>query len=124
MNSALIDYFDALDRLIKDKPNVLPKGSKITNDAVALEAGRNKGAIKKSRLLFSDLIAVISVAKEKQVRECDNGKNRLDTEKQLSAKYRKLYEESIAREINLIREIEDLKGSLLKVRSMALKVVK
>lgn len=48
--SALNDYYAALERLKANKPNVLPKGSAaINNDTVALEAGRKRGSIKKSR---------------------------------------------------------------------------
>lgn len=47
--SALNDYYAALERLKANKPIVLPKGSAINNDTVALEAGRKRGSIKKSR---------------------------------------------------------------------------
>ncbi|MEQ1388822.1 hypothetical protein ABLT88_04820 [Acinetobacter radioresistens] len=47
--SAIDDYFAALERLKANKPNLLPKGSAINNDTVALEAGRKRGSIKKSR---------------------------------------------------------------------------
>lgn len=47
--SALNDYYAALERLKTNKPTILPKGSAINNDTVALEAGRKRGSIKKSR---------------------------------------------------------------------------
>lgn len=47
--SALNEYYAALERLKTNKPMVLPKGSAINNDTVALEAGRKRGSIKKSR---------------------------------------------------------------------------
>lgn len=47
--SALNEYYAALERLKANKPEVLPKGSTINNDTVALEAGRKRGSIKKSR---------------------------------------------------------------------------
>ena len=47
--SALHDYYAALARLKANKPTVLAKGSAINNDTVALEAGRKRGSIKKSR---------------------------------------------------------------------------
>lgn len=40
------EYYSALDRLIKDEPINLEKGTKINFDTVALEAGRGRGAIK------------------------------------------------------------------------------
>src|SRR5690606_7868995 len=47
--SALNEYHAALERLKANKPTILPKGSAINNDTVALEAGRKRGSIKKSR---------------------------------------------------------------------------
>jgi len=47
--SAVNEYYAALERLKANKPTVLPKGSAINNDTVALEAGRKRGSIKKSR---------------------------------------------------------------------------
>ncbi|WP_179991393.1 hypothetical protein [Acinetobacter sp. YH16058] len=47
--TALNEYYAALERLKANKPMVLPKGSAINNDTVALEAGRKRGSIKKSR---------------------------------------------------------------------------
>lgn len=47
--SALDEYYAALERLKANKPNVLAKGFAINNDTVALEAGRKRGSIKKSR---------------------------------------------------------------------------
>ena len=59
MSDAIIEYFEALERLIKNQPINVPVDTKISNDSVALEAKRNKGAIKKSRQIFADLILAI-----------------------------------------------------------------
>jgi hypothetical protein len=37
--SAFHDYYTALERLKVNKPAILPKGSAINNDNVAMEAG-------------------------------------------------------------------------------------
>ncbi|WP_228200272.1 hypothetical protein [Acinetobacter baumannii] len=66
MSEALIEYFEALERLKVNKPIRIDIGTKISNDSVALEAGRNKGAIKKSRLIFADLIVAIDCAAKEQ----------------------------------------------------------
>ena len=47
--SPLNEYYAALERLKANKPTTLPKGAAINNDTVALEAGRKRGSIKKSR---------------------------------------------------------------------------
>ena len=58
--SALNEYYAALERLKANKPEVLPKGSAINNDTVAMEAGRKRGSIKKSR--HAALVAEIELA--------------------------------------------------------------
>ena len=58
--SALNEYYAALERLKANKPTVLPKGSAINNDTVALEAGRKRGSIKKSR--YTVLVEAIGQA--------------------------------------------------------------
>lgn len=58
--SALSEYYAALERLKANKPTVLAKGSAINNDTVALEAGRKRGSIKKSR--YAALVEVIELA--------------------------------------------------------------
>lgn len=60
--TSLADYYEALERLKAGRPVNIPKGTKITNDAVALEARRGKGSIKKSRPVFSALIQLIDEA--------------------------------------------------------------
>ena len=75
MSEALIEYFEALERLKVNKPIRMNIGTKITNDSVALEAGRSKGAVKKSRLIFADLIiAIDSAAAEQNVTSLDQRK--------------------------------------------------
>ena len=57
---ALNEYYAALERLKANKPIILPKGSAINNDTVALEAGRKRGSIKKSR--HAALVQAIELA--------------------------------------------------------------
>ena len=66
MSEMLGEYFEALERLKQGKPLHVSVGIKISNDSVALEAGRNKGAIKKSRSIFADLIVAIDMAANEQ----------------------------------------------------------
>lgn len=58
--SALNEYYAALERLKANKPTILAKGSAINNDTVALEAGRKRGSIKKSR--YAALVEAIELA--------------------------------------------------------------
>ena len=61
--NAIDEYYAALERLKANKPTVLPKSSAINNDTVALEAGRKRGSIKKSRHVA--LVEAIEQAKNR-----------------------------------------------------------
>ena len=43
---AVDNYLSALERLKNNTPVVLPKGTRISKDTVALEAGRKRSSIK------------------------------------------------------------------------------
>lgn len=112
MSNALTEYFDALERLVAGKPKVVAPGSKITNDAVALEAGRGKGSIKKSRDIFADLIVAIDQAAEAQAKAANPDKERLMKLKASAEDYREKWETALGREICLLREVYELKKQL------------
>ena len=99
--SALNDYYAALERLKANKPIVLPKGSAINNDTVAMEAGRKRGSIKKSR--HAALIEAIEQAAQaagqnvlSPTQRIEQAKNRTKAAKsdyeQLQEDYEKLLE--------------------------------
>lgn len=115
MSTTLDEYFEALDRLKRDQPVRITKGSKITNDAVALEAGRGKGSIKKSRPIFSDLIQAIAVAATEQAKPQVDSKEKLVRAKTDAQRYRTLYEQALARELSLLHENHELKQQLAAV---------
>lgn len=60
--SALDDYRSALQRLTDGNTRIVPKGSLINKDTVALEAGRKRGSIKKSREEHAEIIFEIEAA--------------------------------------------------------------
>jgi hypothetical protein len=115
MSDQLKDYFFALKRLKSNSPNIVPKGTKITNDSVSLEAGKNKGAIKKSRTVFSDLILEIEKAKKEANTPSKVNNETLTFQKNKTSKYKNLLDESLAREVSLIYEIYELKQELAKL---------
>lgn len=99
--SALNEYYAALERLKANKPTTLPKGSAINNDTVALEAGRKRGSIKKSR--HTALVEVIELAAQQAgqnilspTQRIEQAKNRTKAAKsnyeQLQEDYEKLLE--------------------------------
>jgi hypothetical protein len=116
-DNILKDYFEALNRLKKGKPVNVPKGAKITNDSVSLEAGRKKGTIKKSRPIFSELIAAIDAAAQNEAGTGDALKSRLDEAKAQAARYRILWEEALAREVSLVKQLWDERENWAKERA-------
>jgi hypothetical protein len=115
LNHPIHDYFEALERLVAGKPRVVAKGAKITNDAVAIEAGRGKGTIKKSRAVFADLIVAIDRAAEAQPKIANPIDARLQKLKHHMEDYRTKWEASVAREVCLLQEIYELKQQLRKL---------
>lgn len=114
MSEALIEYFEALERLKVNKPIRIDIGTKISNDSVALEAGRSKGAIKKSRLIFADLIVAIdTAAKEQNITPLDQRKL-LKIKEELKT-VREDLEKALGREISLLYENYQLKKQLNKL---------
>lgn len=100
------DYYSALERLIKNVPLNVPLGTKISYDAVSLEAGKSKGSIKKSRPIFSDLIKKIDSFKKngKNIDDLDIKRLRLE-----NFELKEQLEKSLAREICLIIELQELR---------------
>jgi hypothetical protein len=109
MSDTLNLYFEALERLKKGRPTCVPKGTRITNDAVAIEAGRSKGSIKKSRPVFSALLEAIAQAADEQAKSTDETTAQLISAKAEAKKFRKLWEETLGREVSLLREVYALK---------------
>ncbi|WP_066402703.1 hypothetical protein [Aliarcobacter cryaerophilus] len=120
--SMIDEYYKALDRLIQNKPINVPIGTKINNDTVALEAGRKRGSIKKSREIFLDLIDKIDkVSKEKTFLEKEQ-KLKIEKLKNKANDYRILYEEVLNRELMLIERVKFLESELEKFKSKKLHV--
>lgn len=111
----LADYFAALERLKKGHPNIVEKGTKITNDAVSLEAGRKKGSIKKSRDLYRDLIAAIDAAADDRARPQNEQIEKMNKVKQTAESLREQLDASLAREISLLAELYETKKKLVKL---------
>ncbi|ENV15432.1 hypothetical protein [Acinetobacter guillouiae] len=112
MTDSFLDYYEALERLKKDSPNRVPKGTKITNDAVSLEAGRGKGSIKKSRPIFADLIVAIQFASEQQTLAVNVQENKIENLKSQLDQCRKELEAALAREVSLLYELYELKKEI------------
>lgn len=103
--STILDYFEALERLKSDSPINVPKGTKITNDSVAIEAGRKKGSIKRSRPIFKALISEIDRAKESKPSATLELEAKLSKEKQKVLEYREKYEAVLAENLMLLKTL-------------------
>lgn len=101
--SALNEYYAALERLKANRPTILPKSSAINNDTVALEAGRKRGSIKKSR--HAALVDAIELAAQQAgqnvlspTQQVEKAKNKTKVVKtdyeQLKEDYEKLLEKA------------------------------
>lgn len=118
VSETLKDYFDALERLKSGKPINVPKSLKISLDAVALEAGRNKGAIKKSRAIYADLITEINkVIAEKKAESPE--KSKIASLRAEVADLNKALEKALGREISLLYENYELKKQLNQLNGLA-----
>ncbi len=103
------EYFDALDRIKNNTPIRIPKGSRINKDLVALEAGKTRGSIKKSRETFATLINEIEIAAQLQAEQEDNSSaHQLEKRKLEKAHYRHLYHQSLNRELMLLERLAEL----------------
>lgn len=114
----MLEYFEALDRLKRNEPIRVAKGTRISNDSVSLEANRLKGSIKKSRPIFSKLIEAISTAAaEQEKRLGPTHKESINALKEEKERFKILYCESLNREVLLLDRLEQLEDELEKYRS-------
>ena len=110
MNDAMTDYYAALERL-KNR-----KGVRINNDTVAIEAGRKKGSIKNSRPQFTGLIAAIDAANAVVGRPKLELTERLNRAKGDVKELQAQLDESMARELALLRQVFSLRKELAALR--------
>lgn len=110
MSDTLKHYFDALERLKRRK-------ARINNDAVAVEAGRSKGSIKKSRAQFTVLIAAIDEAGHQAAAVRDAPENRVSLAKEDNKALRLQLEAGLARELSLVKEVFELRRELAALRN-------
>lgn len=95
-------YYEALKRIDEGNPLRVGTSEKISLRSVAIEAGRSAGAIKKSRPLYAQLIDDIKLVAENNTKKKNHIELALDKAKQNAETYRKLYEETLAREVVLL----------------------
>lgn len=97
-------YFAALERL-------KARGEPISNDAVALEAGKGRGSIKKSRPAHAELIAAIDNAMTEQ-QETRVAVNPVPGLKSDIEELKRRLDQSLDREVALLHELYDLRAKV------------
>ena len=95
-------YFTALERL---KQRCAP----ISNDSVALEAGKGRGSIKKSRPAHAPLIEAIEAAAREQASVVTASDPVPALQRAIEATTRRL-DESLEREVALLNQVYDLQA--------------
>jgi hypothetical protein len=110
MSDAMTEYYAALERLRKRK------GARINNDTVASEAGRKKGSIKKSRSQFAELIEAIDAANAASERPKLELTDRLTRAKGDAKHLQAQLDDSLARELSLLRQLFSLRKELTALR--------
>ena len=120
MNDTLQEYFEALERLKSNNPINVLKNSKINNDSVALEAGRKRGSIKKSREIFAELIEAINNASQENTAEYDKLESKIFKLKNSAENYKEMHEKAINRELMYLERINELEKLLKKKNSMSI----
>jgi DNA invertase Pin-like site-specific DNA recombinase len=111
--TAVDEYFQALERLKKGQPKKVSKGSFINNDTVALEAGRGRGSLKKSRPGFAKLIMEIEKARLEQKEPERLRQDKLDRLGSDKEEMAQMYNEALKRNLSLLHEVYLLKQEKL-----------
>lgn len=112
MSKILDSYFEALERLKRGNPKIVKQGSKINPDTVALEAGRKRGAIKRSRDTFLPIIdAIDNVNNEENTYKAKYYKLEKKKKEEIE-KIKNLYEDSLNRELMLIDRLNTIEKLL------------
>ncbi|MGE8062471.1 hypothetical protein [Pseudomonas sp. NPDC089547] len=118
ISPTLRPYFAALDRMVLGECINVPNGTRISRKTVALEAGKSEGSIKNSRPIFADLIVEIKRRAQEQAekeapgaRKVSQANERHKKEKAKADDYKQLYEDSLARELMLLVQLDNLERS-------------
>ncbi|BFT65044.1 hypothetical protein [Pseudomonas moorei] len=109
-SDSVFQYFEALQRLVEGRPARVPIGTAITLNAVALEAGKSAGSIKKQRPVYHELIKeVMRFAAEQKLRAQPKKlvNESIRRWKEEAECWKKLYHQSLAREVMLLHQLDE-----------------
>ncbi|MFJ4140087.1 hypothetical protein [Pseudomonas fragi] len=112
--AGLQELYDALLRLVKNKPERIEKEFKISLRTVALEAGKDSSLIRKDRDIYEHLIADIehyaALQREKSAKK--NGqvaefKARIAKLRSEAERFEDLWKAALARELFLLEQLDE-----------------
>lgn len=114
MAGLVAGYLEALDRLVS-------RGTKPTLDAVAIEAGRKKGSIRRGLTRHVELVACIDRAAGQFRKEAEQSKEskqayRISKLKKERDKYKEWYDNLLAKHLGAIYQLEEQRQDLLELR--------
>ena len=112
------EYWQALERLKQGNPIRVPKYSQINKDTVALEAGRKRGSIKKSRDSFTELIKAIEQCQEQDQQQMPTAIERLKRERTLKINYRELYHQELNSKLMLVERLSQVEKELKQFKNV------
>ncbi len=112
------EYWQALERLKQGNPIRVPKYSQINKDTVALEAGRKRGSIKKSRDSFAGLIKAIEQCLEHDQQYMPTAIERLKRERTLKINYRELYHQELNSKLMLVERLSQVEKELKQFKNV------
>lgn len=121
-SSTLMPYYAALNRLVAGKCEVVPPDTKITLNAVAIEAGKSPGSIKKQRAVYAGLIREVKQrAKEQEEKSLPGAlkireaKTKASKSKAKADNFEDLYKAALGRELMLLRAWEKSQHRLRQI---------
>lgn len=93
------------------KTIIVPKGTKVSLDTVALEAGRSKGAIRKNRYpsLYAEIIKDMDNVIESPLQLAQRKRNDYKNERD---NYKELLGKALGRELMLIERLKELENEI------------
>jgi hypothetical protein len=121
----LLPYYEALNRLVEGKTLIVPAGTKITLNSVALEAGRSAGSIKKSRPIYRALIEEVKIRAKEQMESRAPGFFKVSEAREKAAKekatadtYKEMYKAGLGRELMLLMQLDKAEEDLRRVNNV------
>jgi len=114
MSKVRIEYLEALQRLVD-------QGVKPTLDAVAIEAGKPEGSIRRKLPRHEELVKQIdekakAFVKEAEDTEAFKQEARIEKLKKEGQKYKQWYDNLLAKHVGAIYQLEDQRIEILELR--------